>query len=316
MTRLVLDRGRGPLPPYLQWLEEPGDAVLFTGRSPAEIEGGQVSGYAEVRCFPQYASSGQVELAALRLARDTPIRAIVAVAPEDAIRAGALRDHLGVEGQGRQDAIAQRDLVALRARLHEVGIPALRCGAVQRVCDLYWYGHCWGYPLRVRHRRRPGWPVAAQLHNEADVAAFTRGGLTGRLEAVPSLLVEPADGAGERIALSCPAGGPSRMLPASPPVARVLADAALTRLTRPGEGAWRVELVRCGAEHDWRVDALEREPGYEAALARAQGGLGRRAREAISELEGRGVAWTEERGTSDERRRRQKAPRRRAGDTT
>jgi predicted Zn-dependent protease len=35
----------------------------------------------------------------------------------------------------------------------------------------------------------------------------------------------------------------------------------------------------------------------------------------MSELEGRGGAWTEERGTSDEGRRRPKAPRKRAGDT-
>jgi ABC-2 type transport system ATP-binding protein len=35
----------------------------------------------------------------------------------------------------------------------------------------------------------------------------------------------------------------------------------------------------------------------------------------VSEPEGRGVAWTEERGTSDEGRGRLKAPRRRAGDT-
>ena len=35
----------------------------------------------------------------------------------------------------------------------------------------------------------------------------------------------------------------------------------------------------------------------------------------MSEPEGRGAAWTEERGTSDEGRRRPKAPRRRAGDT-
>ncbi len=35
---------------------------------------------------------------------------------------------------------------------------------------------------------------------------------------------------------------------------------------------------------------------------------------AVSEPEGRGAAWTEERGTSDEGRRRQEAPRRRAGD--
>ncbi len=36
---------------------------------------------------------------------------------------------------------------------------------------------------------------------------------------------------------------------------------------------------------------------------------------AVSEPEGRGAAWTQERGTSDEGRRCLKAPRRRAGDT-
>jgi len=38
-------------------------------------------------------------------------------------------------------------------------------------------------------------------------------------------------------------------------------------------------------------------------------------RAAVSEPEGRGAVWTEERGTSDEGRRRLKAPQRRAGDT-
>ena len=42
---------------------------------------------------------------------------------------------------------------------------------------------------------------------------------------------------------------------------------------------------------------------------------GHREREAESELEGHGAAWTEERGTSDEGRRRLAAPRKRAGDT-
>jgi len=48
------------------------------------------------------------------------------------------------------------------------------------------------------------------------------------------------------------------------------------------------------------------EPAARTALREAN---------AVSETTGRGVAWTEERGTSDEGRRRPKAPRRRAGDT-
>jgi len=279
MTLLILDRGQDRLPPYLEWLQEPRDTVLFTGRSPGEIEDSQVRGYAEVRCFARYATSGQLEVAAVRLARDATIRAIVAVAPEDAIRAGALREHLGVGGQRRQDAIAQQDLVAQRARLRDAGIPTLRCGPLNRVCDLYWYAHHWGYPLRVRHRRRPGWPLAARLDGEANVAAFTRGGLTGRLEAVPSLLIEPAYDSRERITLSFPAEGPWQTPPESPAAARSLAGAALAQLT-PGESDWRVRLVRRDSGHDWCVDALERAPGGDATLARAQAGLDRTDQEA------------------------------------
>lgn len=277
MTLLVLDPGKDQLPPYLEWLDCPRDAILYTGRSPGEIQDSQVRGFAAVRTFARYASSGQVELAAVGLARDTKVRAIVAVAPEDSIRAGALREYLGVAGPGRIEAIVQRDLIALRARLHDADIPALRCGAVQRVCDVYWYGHHWGYPLSVRHRRRSGWPSAARLNSDADVAAFTRGGLADTLESMPSLLIEPTGDWRERITLLCRAVGP--WLPsASPAAARSLAGAALARLTRPGEGTWRVRLARQDARHEWRVDTIERAPGGEAALARAQAGLGGRRR--------------------------------------
>ncbi len=51
------------------------------------------------------------------------------------------------------------------------------------------------------------------------------------------------------------------------------------------------------------------------ALLIAVGKLGNGGKETPREPKGRGVAWTEERGTSDEGRRRLKAPRRRAGET-
>ncbi len=54
------------------------------------------------------------------------------------------------------------------------------------------------------------------------------------------------------------------------------------------------------------------EPEGEGGMGR-RAGPRRRAGPALSEPEGRGGAWTEERGTSDEGRRRLQAPRRRAG---
>jgi hypothetical protein len=283
MTLLMFDGGCGPLPPYLDWLGDPTDSVLFTGRSRAEVASCDTDNYAEVRCFERYHTSSEVELAAIRLAHAGPIRAIVALAPEDAIRAGALRDHLDLPGQGRREAIVERDLQALRACLSGAGLPTLDVGVVQRLSDLYWYGHRWGYPLRVRHRRRTAWPTVVTLHGEADVAAFTRGGLTSRLETMPSLLVEPArDDHRDRIVVLCPLERSGVMPAPNPRVAAALAHAALARVTRPGESAWRVELVRCGSERDWRVDGIVRDAGDQAALARAQAGLARRVGDVIA----------------------------------
>jgi hypothetical protein len=283
MTLLILDPGHGPLPPYLDWLGDPADAVLFTARSRAELARSDIDKYAEVRCFERYGTSSDVELAAIRLAHASPIRAIVALAPEDTIRAGALRDHLGVRGEGRRAAILERDLLALRAWLGAAGLPTLDVGAVQRVSDLYWCGHRWGYPLRVRHRRRPAWPTVVELHDEADVVAFTRGGLTSRLEAMPSLLVEPAGGdRRDRIVVLCPAARSGLTPGASRGAAASLAHAALARMTRPDEAAWRVELVCCGSERDWRVDGIVRDGRDQAALARAQAGLAGQIREAVA----------------------------------
>jgi len=270
---LVLDCGRGPLPPYLDWLGDLTDTVLFTGRPRAELAYCDTANYAEVRCFERYQTSSEVELAAIRLAHAGTLRAIVALAPEDAIRAGALRDHLDLPGQGREEAIVERDLLALRASLAAAGLPTLDVAAVQRVSDLYWYGHHWGYPLRVRHRRRTGWPTVVTLQSEADVAAFTRGGLTSRLETMPSLLVEPAsDDHRDRIVVRCSVERSGVMPATCPRVAAALAHAVLAHVTRLGEAAWRVELVCCGSERDWRVDGIVRDAGDQAALARAQTG--------------------------------------------
>lgn len=284
---LILDRADGALPPYRQWLEDASAPVaLLTERPASELERCDTRGYAHVRCFADYATSGRVERSAVELADCATISAVVAVAADDAIRAAALRELLGVEGQRRDEAIAQRDLVALRNRLQRAGLPVLRCGVVQRVSDLYWYGACWGYPLRVRNRRRPGWPTAARLGGEADVIAFTCGGLTPKLETVPSLLVEPAAGdcrqrvtvtvsLGDRPRLTVSTGTDTGCDTASE-AAATLARAALTELSPSYDCGWRVELVRAGAEPAWCIDAVVADAADRRAIVRLQAGLAAR----------------------------------------
>jgi len=65
---------------------------------------------------------------------------------------------------------------------------------------------------------------------------------------------------------------------------------------------------------DAYMSTLGKEPWPDADDRRAAR-IAARSGDTVSEPEGRGAAWTEERGTSDEERRRLKAPRKRAGYT-
>lgn len=188
MTVVILDRFPGPLPPYADWLGDVGtDLVLVTARTDVVD-----AGYAEVRSEPGFAGAAG-ELAVLELAETTQLAAIVATAGEDLVRAGALRDLLGVPGQSRADALLFADPVAMRERLGQHGVPTVPCGPVHRVSDLYWYAHRWGYPVRVRERRPP-WSNAAVLWDEADLRAYTDGGLVPDLQSIPDLFAEPVLG--------------------------------------------------------------------------------------------------------------------------
>lgn len=281
MTIVIMERPRGPLHPYPRWLADSGQSLaLVTGRPPGELTARDRAGYAHVHCCDDYPVSAEAERRVLELAERTPISSIVAIDSTDLVRAAALRDHLGVPGQGRRAALVLQDLVLTRRCLERAGVPAPIAGPVQRVADLYWYAHRWGYPLRVRRRRVPGWPETAVLTNEAAVRAFTHDGLTPYLEQIPSLVVERyLEGPRVRVAavpddggwllrrsgwLGVAAVGPDAPLPeelAETALAalRVLSPTAdaphLVEAVRGATGQWLVESVRCGLFHA-RADVL------------------------------------------------------------
>ncbi len=243
MTIVILDRPDGELPPYAEWLAGAGDLVLVTRRPAVDA-----AGYADVRCV---LGDPAAELAVLDIARTTTISALVATAAPDLVRAGALRDHLGIAGQNRAAATVFADPVATRAGLRAAGVPAIPVGAIHKVADLYWFRHQWGGgPLRVRRRKEPGWPTAAILWDDNDLRAFTADGLAPSLISVPSLFAEPfLDG---------------NRHTDTPPIMR---DAlAALEATHP----YRVTILHTSAG-EWLVDTVE--PVTTAATVRAQAGL-------------------------------------------
>lgn len=276
MTIIVLDRHAGAQPPYPDWLADTGeDLVLITERPAEDGDVADVDGYTEVRHVADYASSATVELTVIELASATTISALVATATPDLIRAGALRDHLGISGQSRQSAEAFADPVTTRQRLLAAEVPAVPCGPVLRVSDLYWYRHRWGGgPVRVRHRKEPGGPTAAVLKDEADLRAFTENGLAPSLISVPSLMVEPHY-EGERLVVD------AHTRVRHPPV-QTLVRAALSALPTESGHPYRIEILHTDGG-DWLVDTIDSAtatPADHRDVVRVQAGRAPLSREA------------------------------------
>ena len=240
MTVVILDGETGPLAPYDEWLAGR-ELVLFTGR-PVEL-----GGYLDIRVLIDYATTAAVELAVLELASRVPIDAIVATSFPDLVRAGALRDHLGLKGQGRDAALARVDLERHRAILRAAGIPTVDSGPVESAADLHWYAHEWGYPLWLRRRRAENWPVVWMLDDERAVNEFSAATFEADLWRKPGLVAEPGV-PGERVSS---ADGE-------------LARAALAALPDDSDGV--VDMV------DGRVDCV-RSTANLPDVVRAQAGL-------------------------------------------
>ncbi|MEU3146488.1 MULTISPECIES: hypothetical protein [unclassified Streptomyces] len=257
MTLVVLDPDGRYAADCPGWLAGAGRRLhLVTGRA------GVHPGFARVTVVERYDRSTTAELAVLDAATRTPVRAVIALAPVDQVRAAGLRERLGLPGQSREAALALADSVAAHALLTRAGIAAFPRAEVRRVADLYWWAHRWGYPLVIRPRRGARRPVIARLADEAALRAAVASGLLPADPAVvPSLTVEPTVTGGVRRDADLPLAG---VLPADP------GHPYAVETVRGPDGGRLVHAVRY---------APETRPARE--LVRAQAGTGPQSSEVV-----------------------------------
>ncbi|AWK10732.1 hypothetical protein DDQ41_19575 [Streptomyces spongiicola] len=250
MTLVVLDPDGRYAAGCPGWLADAGEELhLVTGRAGAH------PGFARVSVVERYERGTGAESAVLAAAARTPVRAVVAIAPGDQVRAACLRERFGLPGRSREAALALADSVAAHALLARAGIATTPRAEVRRVADLYWWAHRWGYPLAIRRRRGRDRPVIAEPGDEAALRAAVAGGLLPvDPAAVPGLTVEPAVTGEPRCDVDLPLPG---ALPVDPGLPYV------------------VETVR-GPDGDRLVHAVRYAPAVRPAreLVRAQAGMG------------------------------------------
>ncbi|MFT3770641.1 MAG: hypothetical protein QM820_34890 [Minicystis sp.] len=142
------------------------------------------SGFAAVRGFPDYEQSARVELEVLRLHREWPISRIVITSEMDVLRAGRLRTHLGLPGQGGDSALAFRNKLEMKRRLSNrlksVRVPAF--AAVGEGFDIIQFVEEHGYPIIVKPVDGFGSARATPIRDEDELAAFLERGVPHGLE--------------------------------------------------------------------------------------------------------------------------------------
>lgn len=193
MTILIFSRSAMSFSPYHDWLADADAAlVLLTSADkldlPAPAQAAALTRYAEVRCYDDYAAGTELERDAMDLGGQ--VSAVVALSELDLIRVGALREHLGIPGQGRDSAIAFRDKVEMKRVLAAGGVAVTAFAAVSGPVDLYRFVARHGFPVVVKPRHGFGSMGVTVLRDREELDAFAAEPLTPRVESVPDLMVE------------------------------------------------------------------------------------------------------------------------------
>ena len=178
MSILILNFYPRILVHFNEWL--PGlksELVMFTRSNYVE----QFPDYPRLQGFDNYLDSGLVELAALRLHERDPITHIIALDEVDIVRAGRLRDRLGISGQTEASGVAFRDKIMMKDLVQRQGIPTANYQGLSNVLDLYDFIVKYGFPVVVKPTDGMGSSGVSVLRSWESVDDFVSKGIPSGL---------------------------------------------------------------------------------------------------------------------------------------
>lgn len=161
MTALVIHPGTIARRPYHEWLAGYRDGIVLIGaaaslRAARERVPGPADGYRYAEVLEEYFDDELFFRRAREIARRFPPCAVIAPYERDLIRAGALRDELGLPGQGEASARVFRDKAAMKDAARAAGIPVAGYAAVSGPGDLLAFGAAHPGPVVLKPRDGSG----------------------------------------------------------------------------------------------------------------------------------------------------------------
>ena len=193
----ILGRSSLALWPYHDWLADSDeDLHLFTSASKLDLPqpalDEALSRYASVRCYDNFFIEGTLrpELDVVRLHERSPLSSLIAQSEWDIIRAGMLRDRLGLPGQSHESGVAYKDKLVMKQTLHARGVPVTPFRAVSTILDVRDHAREHGYPVVVKPRSAGGAMGVTVIEDEDELDALAEQGLAPSVECRPDVMVE------------------------------------------------------------------------------------------------------------------------------
>lgn len=165
--------------PYEQWLGDL-DEELYLLTSEQFAEG--FHGYRQLYAFNNYDVNNNVELTAIELYEKNPYHTIIATEDVDLLRAARLRQHLGVEGQSLESALAFGHKGNMKSILQRTGVRVPVFQIIHSTYDLYEFIQDNGYPVVIKPIDGMGLRDTRVIHHRLDLENYLRDGLSSNLE--------------------------------------------------------------------------------------------------------------------------------------
>ncbi|MCF2132233.1 ATP-grasp domain-containing protein [Strepomyces sp. STD 3.1] len=138
--------------------------------------------YQYIESFDQYPLNGGIEVRSLELNETYQFRVIIATSEYDLLRAGRLRNILGIPGQSFESALLFRDKILMKKCLREAGINVPNFKKIESALDLYSFVQTHGYPVIVKPIDGSGSESTSVLRNREDMLDYLAFGIANNLE--------------------------------------------------------------------------------------------------------------------------------------
>lgn len=147
MSILILNRLSKSKKDYEEWFSELNEEISMLGH-PKTINDFKKITYK--KSFDNFMWNGEVDWEAIRLHREKPFRAIVALEEGEILRAAKLRSYLGIKGQSYQSALAFRNKFIMKKILSDNGISVAPFRRIDNPVDLFDFSQEQGFPIVVK----------------------------------------------------------------------------------------------------------------------------------------------------------------------